>query len=218
MMMIDDDNDDAHSTFWIHSLIQTFAFHFTQRMHTQVTIMEDSDGSVHLRNLSQHPVSNEEEALHSLFIGDTNRMIAETPMNMASTRSHCVFTIHVTSHTPGLCKRESVCLCVVCCMCVCVVRVVGRRCVDFFVYFFRLGLCVHLRVHFCFWSCGNHTQHSRYPPTAGSAVIRRSKLHLVDLAGSERIGKTGVVGTLATEAKYINLSLHYLEQVMKSLL
>ncbi|KAL0170993.1 hypothetical protein M9458_035589, partial [Cirrhinus mrigala] len=46
----------------------------------------------------------------------------------------------------------------------------------------------------------------------GSAVVRRSKLHLVDLAGSERVGKTGVGGQILTEAKYINLSLHYLEQ------
>ena len=30
---------------------------------------------------------------------------------------------------------------------------------------------------------------------------------------SERVGKTNVGGTLLTEAKYINLSLHYLEQV-----
>ena len=51
----------------------------------------------------------------------------------------------------------------------------------------------------------------------GSDVLRRSKLHLVDLAGSERIGKTGVKGSLLTEAKYINLSLHYLEQVITSL-
>ena len=43
--------------------------------------------------------------------------------------------------------------------------------------------------------------------------MRRSKLHLVDLAGSERVSKTGVGGQLLTEAKYINLSLHYLEQV-----
>jgi kinesin family protein 6/9 len=74
-------------------------------------------------------------------------MIAETPMNMASTRSHCVFTIHLTSRA------------------------------------------------------------------SGSPTIRKSKLNLVDLAGSERIGKTGVEGKLATEAKYINVSLHYLEQV-----
>lgn len=68
-------------------------------------------------------------------------------MNQASTRSHCIFTVHLTSKEPG------------------------------------------------------------------SATLRRAKLHLVDLAGSERVAKTGVGGLLLTEAKYINLSLHYLEQV-----
>lgn len=78
-------------------------------------------------------------------------MIAETPMNLASTRSHCIFTIRITSRA-----RDS-------------------------------------------------------------AVVRRSKLHLVDLAGSERVGKTGVGGQLLAEAKFINLSLHYLEQVIIAL-
>ena len=69
-------------------------------------------------------------------------------MNQASTRSHCIFTIHLSSKEPG------------------------------------------------------------------SATVRHAKLHLVDLAGSERVAKTGVGGQLLTEAKYINLSLHYLEQVI----
>lgn len=77
-------------------------------------------------------------------------VVSQTPMNQASTRSHCIFTIH-------LCSREP-----------------------------------------------------------GSATVRRSKLHLVDLAGSERVGKTGVGGQILTEAKYINLSLHYLEQVSRA--
>ncbi|XP_069743855.1 kinesin-like protein KIF6 isoform X2 [Narcine bancroftii] len=117
----------------------------------KVTIMEDSDQHIHLRNLSLHQANNEEESLNLLFLGDTNRMIAETPMNQASTRSHCIFTIHVSSREPG------------------------------------------------------------------SATICRSKLHLVDLAGSERVTKTGVRGQLLTEAKYINLSLTYLEQVIIAL-
>nr|XP_021521186.1 kinesin-like protein KIF6 isoform X2 [Aotus nancymaae] len=78
-------------------------------------------------------------------------MIAETPMNQASTRSHCIFTVHLSSKEPG------------------------------------------------------------------SATVRHAKLHLVDLAGSERVAKTGVGGHLLTEAKYINLSLHYLEQVIIAL-
>ncbi|KAI1895161.1 hypothetical protein AGOR_G00103450 [Albula goreensis] len=117
----------------------------------KVTIMEDEDQNIHLKNLSIQQSANEEEALNLLFLGDTNRMIAETPMNQASTRSHCIFTVHVCSREPG------------------------------------------------------------------SSTLRRSKLHLVDLAGSERVGKTGVGGQLLTEAKYINLSLHYLEQVIIAL-
>ncbi|KAM6085071.1 kinesin-like protein KIF6 isoform 3-T3 [Theristicus caerulescens] len=117
----------------------------------KVTIMEDPDQNIHLKNLSLQQATNEEEALNLLFLGDTNRMIAETPMNQASTRSHCIFTIHISSKEPG------------------------------------------------------------------SATIRHSKLHLVDLAGSERVAKTGVGGHLLTEAKYINLSLHYLEQVIIAL-
>ena len=39
----------------------------------------------------------------------------------------------------------------------------------------------------------------------------------MDLAGSERVSKTRVVGTVLSEAKHINLSLHFLEQVIVSL-
>ncbi|XP_018610608.2 kinesin-like protein KIF6 isoform X1 [Scleropages formosus] len=117
----------------------------------KVSIMEDNDQNIHLRNLSLQQSASEEEALNLLFLGDTNRIIAETPMNQASTRSHCIFTIHVCSREPG------------------------------------------------------------------SATLRRSKLHLVDLAGSERVAKSGMEGQLLTEAKYINLSLHYLEQVIIAL-
>lgn len=46
-----------------------------------------------------------------------------------------------------------------------------------------------------------------------SEVAFCSKLHLVDLAGSERISKTQVEGSTLNEAKHINLSLTYLEQV-----
>lgn len=44
-----------------------------------------------------------------------------------------------------------------------------------------------------------------------------SKLHLVDLAGSERLSKSQVEGSVLNEAKSINLSLSYLEQVIVAL-
>ena len=52
-------------------------------------------------------------------------------------------------------------------------------------------------------------------------VITTSKLHLVDLAGSERVYKANMEDKAAvsmrTEAKYINRSLSYLEQVIIAL-
>ena len=48
-------------------------------------------------------------------------------------------------------------------------------------------------------------------------MVRRSKLNLVDLAGSERVKKTGIDGVTLVESKHINLSLHYLEQVIVAL-
>ncbi|AAZ12787.1 kinesin, putative [Trypanosoma equiperdum] len=110
----------------------------------------DSD-EVALRGLAQHSAATPKDALNLLFLGDTNRLYCETPMNKTSSRSHCVFTIYLEA-----------------------------------------------RPH-------------------GASVVRRSKLHFVDLAGSERVAKTGVSGTVLTEAKYINLSLHYLEQVIMAL-
>jgi kinesin family protein 6/9 len=48
----------------------------------KVTMLEDEFGNFHFKNLSHHPADSEEEALNLLFTGDTNRAIAETPMNM----------------------------------------------------------------------------------------------------------------------------------------
>jgi len=117
----------------------------------KVGLQEDQDGNMHLKNLSVNIAATEEDALNLLFLGDTNRVVAETPMNDASTRSHCMFIIWIES-------------------------------------------AVH-----------------------GSDTVKRSKIHLVDLAGSERVSKTGVNGDLLKEAKYINVSLHFLEQVIVAL-
>jgi kinesin family protein 6/9 len=51
-----------------------------------------------------HKAESEEQALNLLFIGDTNRVVSETPMNDASTRSHCIFIIQIEgekAHSDG---------------------------------------------------------------------------------------------------------------------
>ena len=67
----------------------------------KVHMLEDEHGNFHLKNLSMHVANNEEDALNLLFMGDTNRAIAETPMNMASSRSHCIFTISLEVRENG---------------------------------------------------------------------------------------------------------------------
>lgn len=81
-----------------HSTIPTFP---SSPPCSRVHLLEDEEGNIHLRNLSMHPASSEEEALNLLFLGDTNRAIAETPMNMASSRSHCIFTMSIEARQEG---------------------------------------------------------------------------------------------------------------------
>ncbi|TMW61922.1 hypothetical protein Poli38472_010985 [Pythium oligandrum] len=67
----------------------------------KVSMLEDEDGNCHLRNLSMHLVHAEEDALNLLFLGDTNRAVSETPMNLASSRSHCIFTVSLECRRTG---------------------------------------------------------------------------------------------------------------------
>ncbi|NXM04018.1 KIF9 protein, partial [Tyrannus savana] len=55
----------------------------------------DSPRGVHVRGLSIHPVSHEEEALHLLFQAREPRLTAEHALNKNSSRSHCIFTIYL---------------------------------------------------------------------------------------------------------------------------
>ena len=59
----------------------------------KVKIHKNMEGNIEFSNLRNFQVNNEEEMLNLLFIGDTNRVICQTPLNDVSTRSHCVFMI-----------------------------------------------------------------------------------------------------------------------------
>ena len=101
--------------------------------------------------MTSYAVEDEQMALRCHLMGQHARKVGCTRLNQASSRSHSIFTITLTSTNS---------------------------------------------------SSGSHTT---------------SKLNLVDLAGSERIAKSQAEGTLLTEAKSINLSLSYLEQVIIAL-
>jgi len=62
-----------------------------------ISIQDDAKGEVHVKGLSLHQVTNEEEALNHLFEGETKKTFASTMMNEHSSRAHSVYTIHVQS-------------------------------------------------------------------------------------------------------------------------
>lgn len=64
-----------------------------------ITIQDDSRGGINVKGLSLNLCNTEEEALNFLFEGETNRTIAEHKLNKGSTRSHCIFTIHLESRS-----------------------------------------------------------------------------------------------------------------------
>lgn len=117
-----------------------------------VSPKEDDNGELRLIGLSKHLVRTEEEALDLLFLGDANRIVAETTLNDASTRSHCIFCITV-----------------------------------------------------------------EYDTACGDGLVRKGVLYLVDLAGSERLKNATAGSHLFSESRNINLSLHFLEQVVTAL-
>ncbi|KAG8443466.1 hypothetical protein GDO86_012025 [Hymenochirus boettgeri] len=65
---------------------------------THMTIVDETHG-VFVKGLSVHLVNNEEQALNLLFEGETNRIIGSHVLNKNSSRSHCIFTIYVESHS-----------------------------------------------------------------------------------------------------------------------
>ena len=116
-----------------------------------VSPKEDENGVIQLVGLSRHLVRSEEEALDLLFLGDANRIVAETTLNEASTRSHCIFSVSVECDV------------------------------------------------------------------SNSGLVRKGVLYLVDLAGSERLKNATNGSHLFNESRNINLSLHFLEQVVTAL-
>ncbi|KAA8580608.1 hypothetical protein FQN60_013566 [Etheostoma spectabile] len=67
-----------------------------------MVVVEEPGRGVFIRGLSLHPVHSVEEALNLLFEGEMNRIIGSHPLNRNSSRSHCIFTLHIESRSRTL--------------------------------------------------------------------------------------------------------------------
>ncbi|KAI8842108.1 P-loop containing nucleoside triphosphate hydrolase protein [Chytridium lagenaria] len=69
------------------------------QVESLLSVVEDKNGSSVIKGVALHVANSEEEALNLLFEGETNRSISEHQLNKSSTRSHCIFTVHVESRS-----------------------------------------------------------------------------------------------------------------------
>lgn len=60
---------------------------------------DKASGHTRVKGLSRHVAATEQAALNLLFEGETNRAIGQHALNKASSRSHCIFTIHVEARS-----------------------------------------------------------------------------------------------------------------------
>merc|ERR1719421_1104623 len=65
----------------------------------ELLIRETDKGRVVVKGLSEILVEDEQEALQVFFAGNSARVVAEHKLNQASSRSHCIFTVHVESRS-----------------------------------------------------------------------------------------------------------------------
>ena len=61
----------------------------------RLILRDDESGSLAIQGLSHHSVSNYDEAMNLFSLGNYNKIVSSTPMNLASSRSHCIFTIEL---------------------------------------------------------------------------------------------------------------------------
>lgn len=67
----------------------------THQQKGEISIQEDSKGNMIMKGLSIMTVNNEEEAFNHLFEGEANKTISVHHLNKESSRSHCIFTVHL---------------------------------------------------------------------------------------------------------------------------
>ena len=64
-------------------------------------VVVDRDGEMEVKHLTKKKCGDEAEALRFFFAGERNRAVADHVLNKTSSRSHCVFTVHLESRSTG---------------------------------------------------------------------------------------------------------------------
>ncbi|ODN01270.1 Kinesin-like protein KIF20B [Orchesella cincta] len=80
----------------VYDLLDNTTFSKSKR-RKELKLMQDRNGFVYVKDLTEFPVTSDEEAYKLFLAGRKNLQFAATQMNMHSSRSHSFFTIRVVS-------------------------------------------------------------------------------------------------------------------------
>lgn len=191
-----------------------------------VRLRHDAKGRLAMLGLQSFEAPTEQDALNLLFLGNMHRMTAETLMNHASSRSHCVFSVEIRSKHPATATLRLSKLHMV--------DLAGSERV-FKTESIASGAAASVVDTSRAASKGRARSASRLEISSAGSVSSRggrsaSSFDRRSAASSRRSGGFDVksfssrVGSVTTggaltrkEGRYINLSLHYLEKVIISL-
>ncbi|XP_023118879.2 LOW QUALITY PROTEIN: kinesin-like protein KIF9 [Amphiprion ocellaris] len=67
-----------------------------------MVVMEEPGRGLFIRGLSRHPVHSKDEALNLLFEAEMNCITGSHTLNRKSSRSHCILTVYIESHSRTL--------------------------------------------------------------------------------------------------------------------
>ncbi|CAL8137294.1 unnamed protein product [Orchesella dallaii] len=105
------DPNNMHSDSTLYSVWVSYAELYNERVYDlldnstfskskrrkELKLMQDRNGFVYVKDLTEFPVTSDEEAYKLFLAGRKNLQFAATQMNMHSSRSHSFFTIRVVS-------------------------------------------------------------------------------------------------------------------------
>lgn len=81
------------------NLVDLLASDNNHESNQNLAIQEDPHHGVFVKGAMMPECPTDEEALAKLFEGETNRTISEHKLNKTSSRSHCIFTLHLETRS-----------------------------------------------------------------------------------------------------------------------
>ncbi|MCJ8743244.1 hypothetical protein PDJAM_G00091720 [Pangasius djambal] len=169
-----------------------------RKQKSNIKIHEDANGGIYTVGVTTRTVSTEAEMMQCLKLGALSRTTASTQMNVQSSRSHAIFTIHLCQ--VRVCASSSN-------------NETDNRLAN---GSSEMNEFETLTAKFHF----NNETDNRL--ANGSSEMNEfetltAKFHFVDLAGSERLKRTGATGDRAKEGISINCGLLALGNVISAL-